>query len=64
MSQQTETVQVVVNLPATLGLTEEQVRTLEKKWQADLVAATTSPEAHAAKGKIHWSISLQIRIHN
>jgi hypothetical protein len=64
MSQQTETVQVAVNLPATLGLTENQVRILEKKWQADLVAATASEESHALKGKIHFSIDLHIHIGN
>jgi len=62
MSQATEGMTVNVRLPKALGLTGEQVRILQQKWQKDLMdAVSASADAHA-KVKIPFHIHIEIDI--
>jgi hypothetical protein len=58
MTETTQTIPVVVRLPVTLGLTREQIDTLQKKWQADLDdAVSADPRRKIMSGiKIHIEI--------
>jgi hypothetical protein len=62
MSQATEEITVNVHLPKALGLSGEQVRILQQKWQKDLTdAVSASADAHA-KVKIPFHIHIVIDI--
>jgi hypothetical protein len=61
MSVETRTAPIVVRIPRSFGLSEDQITTLEQKWKADLVAAV---EDSAAKLHVKWHINVGIEIGN
>jgi hypothetical protein len=58
MTETTQTIPIVMRLPATLGLAREQIDTLQKKWQADLTDAASA----GSKRKIRSGIKIHIEI--
>jgi len=66
MSSPAETIPVGVRIPASLGLSDKQVRVLEEKWQKDLSDATSESAAgHGKIGvKIHIKVVITIDAHN
>ena len=61
MTVETKTVPIVVRIPSSLGLSEDQVAVLEDKWKADLTSAVSES---GAKVKVKLTINIHIQIGN